>query len=65
MQVSSRPRITDFIEAPVAGVVAATTDEMNFGIQPGEPESLQVAGGRAVFGNVELTWEALPVSLMR
>ncbi len=49
----------DFIEAPVAGVVAATTDEMNFGIQPGEPESLQVAGGELVFGNVELTWEAL------
>lgn len=49
----------DFVEAPVAGVVALTSDEMNFGIQPGEPESLQVAGGELVFGKVELTWEAL------
>lgn len=49
----------DFIEAPVAGVVVATTDEMNFGIQPGEPESLRVAGGELLFGKVELTWEAL------
>lgn len=48
----------DFVEAP-AGVAAATTDEMNFGIQPGEPESLQVAGSELVFGKVELTWEAL------
>lgn len=55
IQTRNHPVFTDL----VAEGTRPTTDEMNFDIQTAEPDSLQVAGGDFIFGNVELTWDAL------
>jgi len=55
IQTKNHPNFTK-VQGPKLSPL--TTDEMNFGIQPGEPEALQVAGGELLFGKVELTWEA-------